>query len=343
MSKNLTTELRWQSVDEKIRITYTVGTPLDQSLFDKYDICLTGPALSKFHPQTHKPLISSLLSHVWVYARVSPSQKEYILNCLKEAGYYTLMCGDGTNDVGALKQAHVGVALLNGSEDDLKRIAEHMRISRFKDMYEKQVALMKKWAPNGRPPPVPLPIAHLYPEGANNPHREKALAAMAKSKDGLSTTNGVEKGMIKAESSTSSASTKVAVPEKATSKALAKEKKTPEELSAALSDKMFGTLMEDDDSEPPTIKLGDASVAAPFTSKLANVVAIANIIRQGRCTLVAMIQMYKILALNCLISAYSLSVLYLKGIKFGDGQATIAGMLMSVCFLGISRAKVNPR
>jgi cation-transporting ATPase 13A1 len=253
------------------------------------------------------------------------------------------MCGDGTNDVGALKQAHVGVALLNGSEDDLKRIAEHMRISRFKDMYEKQVALMKKWAPNGRPPPVPLPIAHLYPEGANNPHREKALAAMAKSKDGLSTINGVEKGMIKAESSTSSASTKVAVPEKATSKALAKEKKTPEELSAALSDKMFGTLMEDDDSEPPTIKLGDASVAAPFTSKLANVVAIANIIRQGRCTLVAMIQMYKILALNCLISAYSLSVLYLKGIKFGDGQATIAGMLMSVCFLGISRAKVKLR
>jgi cation-transporting ATPase 13A1 len=122
---------------------------------------------------------------------------------------------------------------------------------------------------------------------------------------------------------------------------LKKEKKTPEELSAALSDKMFGSFMEDD-SEPPTIKLGDASVAAPFTSKLANVVAIANIIRQGRCTLVAMIQMYKILALNCLISAYSLSVLYLKGIKFGDGQATIAGMLMSVCFLGISRAKVQP-
>jgi len=49
--------------------------------------------------------------------------------------------------------------------------------------------------------------------------------------------------------------------------------------------------------------------------------------------------MYKILALNCLISAYSLSVLYLDGIKFGDGQVTISGMMMSVCFLSISRAR----
>ena len=95
----------------------------------------------------------------------------------------------------------------------------------------------------------------------------------------------------------------------------------------------------EDDQEVPQIKLGDASVAAPFTSKLANVAAITHIIRQGRCTLVATIQMYKILALNCLISAWALSVQYLQGIKFGDYQVTITGVLMSVCFMCISRAR----
>lgn len=68
---------------------------------------------------------------------------------------------------------------------------------------------------------------------------------------------------------------------------------------------------------------------------------VTHIIRQGRCTLVATVQMYKILALNCLITAYSLSVQYLDGIKFGDYQVTVSGMLMSVCFLCISRAQVR--
>ena len=54
------------------------------------------------------------LDSVAIFARMSPDDKERVLKRLKQQGRHTFMCGDGANDVGALKQAHVGVALLSG-------------------------------------------------------------------------------------------------------------------------------------------------------------------------------------------------------------------------------------
>ncbi len=333
------TKLVWRSVDDEVNIPVDPSKPLDAKILEEKDLCITGYALSKYKEQ---PGLPQLLRHVWVYARVSPKQKEEILLGLRAAGYHTLMCGDGTNDVGALKQAHVGVALLNGSQDDLNRIGEHYRTTKMKEIYEKQVSLMKRF--NQPAPPVPLQIAHLYPPGPSNPHHEKAMQQQAEKKGtaGADAVNVPASGKLE-EATITSPGAKALQDGGGNLSPQDKRHREAQKKAAGMADQLTATMMEQelDENEPPKIKLGDASVAAPFTSKLKNVVAIPNIIRQGRCTLVATIQMYKILALNCLISAYSLSVLYLEGIKFGDGQVTISGMLMSVCFLSISRAKVR--
>ncbi|EIN05518.1 endoplasmic reticulum Ca-transporting P-type ATPase [Punctularia strigosozonata HHB-11173 SS5] len=283
-------DLVWRTVDDSKSVPVNPAEPLDTSLFDEYDVCITGPALKQY--ENREESLHQLVQNTWVYARVSPSQKELILNTLRVLGYTTLMAGDGTNDVGALKQAHIGVALLDGTPEDLQKIAEHQRLLRMKKVYESQLKLTQRF--NQPPPPVPPALAQAFPELVQTQQQVAQDLQVARQR------NPAERFDL-----------------------------------SALTEKMS----EMDEEDVPKIKLGDASCAAPFTSKLSNVSAITSIIRQGRCTLVATIQMYKILALNCLITAYSLSVQYLDGIKYGDYQVTITGMLMSVCFLCISRAK----
>ena len=53
----------------------------------------------------------ALLLHARVFARMSPDQKTAAVDVLKAAGLVVGMCGDGGNDCGALRAAHVGIAL----------------------------------------------------------------------------------------------------------------------------------------------------------------------------------------------------------------------------------------
>ena len=58
--------------------------------------------------------------------------------------------------------------------------------------------------------------------------------------------------------------------------------------------------------------------------------------------MVTMLQIYKILGINCLVNAMVLSKLFLHGVKQGDQQLTILGVAVAALFLFVTRGKPLP-
>ncbi|KAH8391365.1 manganese-transporting ATPase 13A1 [Drosophila serrata] len=259
---------KWVSVDgdQKYELERKNSKRSISLLLATHDLCITGEGL-QYLQLNDKQYLRQVLPQITVCARFAPKQKEFVITQLKHLGYCTLMCGDGTNDVGALKHANVGVSLLTSAPVKRKRTEE-----------EQQQAAA---------------AAAAQVAAANNANQQLTPR------------------------------------ERALRRRQEQISQTQARLQTALRD------ME----EQTIVKLGDASIAAPFTSKSSSIMCVNHIIKQGRCTLVTTLQMFKILALNALIQAYCQSVLYIDGVKFSDTQATMQGIFIAACFLFITRAK----
>eukprot|EP01104_Vermistella_antarctica_P000712 TRINITY_DN10837_c0_g1_i1.p1 TRINITY_DN10837_c0_g1~~TRINITY_DN10837_c0_g1_i1.p1 ORF type:complete len:1312 (-),score=284.26 TRINITY_DN10837_c0_g1_i1:16-3951(-) len=300
---NETASSSWMSSSSSWRYAKELGA--------KYDLCLSGDAVDFLRYGSNpakgnsggagvvnKARFDAYLPFVSVFARVSPEQKEFVLVSYRRCGLVTMMCGDGTNDVGALKQAHVGVALLNGEgevdEKDIDAILGRETVATAK--------------------------------GDDSSDDDAASGVRQRKSHNEVAAGGHGKAMARHVARNKS-----------------KRKVAPGDPAATLMSNLKNRAskatknMDMDDSTVP--KFGDASIASPFTLRSTSILPLIHIIRQGRCTQVTTMQMFRILALNCLVSAYSLSVLYLEGVKLGDTQMTIIGLLVAVCFLFISKAK----
>jgi cation-transporting P-type ATPase E len=56
-----------------------------------------------------------VVEEVTIFGRITPEQKEKLVNRLRAQGHYVAMIGDGVNDVLSLKQAQIGIAMQSGS------------------------------------------------------------------------------------------------------------------------------------------------------------------------------------------------------------------------------------
>ncbi len=84
---------------------------IDQVQKDKPLSFVSGPELSRLNDAAYA---QAILEHA-VFGRMSPEQKQRLIRSLRSQGQYVAMVGDGVNDVLALKEAQVSVAMQSGS------------------------------------------------------------------------------------------------------------------------------------------------------------------------------------------------------------------------------------
>ncbi|EDO05870.1 E1-E2 ATPase family protein [Babesia bovis T2Bo] len=209
-------------------------------------LCITGPtidALITFERETGRKALVHVVLNATVFARVSPQQKEFIIRTFKRAGMKTSMCGDGTNDMAALKASHVGISLLKSAFTK----NSGSNVGKLSDLI--------------------------------NRHKNVRHRAML------------------------------------------------EELKRDLED------------EIPELKLGEASIASPFTYRKSDVYCVPLLVRSGRCALTNVVVMYKIIGINSLITSLSMSVLAVDGVNFSDAQTTAYSLLYTAMLMALSRSK----
>jgi len=114
LEKHMNGTMFWRCYDDYSRI-FDLNVSEIPQLSKQFDLATTGENLNTAFNSNDG--IKNMLMYFKIFARMAPDAKEVVIECLHSVGILCLMCGDGANDVGALKQADVGVALLTGFGD----------------------------------------------------------------------------------------------------------------------------------------------------------------------------------------------------------------------------------
>ncbi|XP_039706644.1 putative cation-transporting ATPase 13A4 [Pteropus medius] len=109
--------ISWKLVEEKKHIAYgnqdnyiNIREEVSNSKEESYHFALSGKSFQVIS-QHFSSLLPKILMNGTIFARMSPGQKSSLVEEFQKLDYFVGMCGDGANDCGALKMAHVGISL----------------------------------------------------------------------------------------------------------------------------------------------------------------------------------------------------------------------------------------
>ena len=100
-------DLKLISGDARATVTavaYAVGVPHDAGVIEGSEL-----------PGDQEGLAAAAQGNT-IFCRIAPEQKKALIEALRASGRYTAMIGDGVNDVPALKQARLAVAMGSGAQ-----------------------------------------------------------------------------------------------------------------------------------------------------------------------------------------------------------------------------------
>ncbi len=100
-------DLKLISGDARATVTavaYAVGVPADAGVIEGSEL-----------PEDPEQLAAAAQRNT-IFCRIAPEQKRALVEALRASGRYTAMIGDGVNDVPALKQARLAVAMGSGAQ-----------------------------------------------------------------------------------------------------------------------------------------------------------------------------------------------------------------------------------
>lgn len=310
-----------------------------------HDLVITEEALTNLARKSQGK-VWQVLEFVCVFSRMSPRGKARVIRSLQKSlnrdgeKRFVLMCGDGGNDVGALKQADVGLALLSGygsantsassandsetkqgepqNEDAEEKLNETMEVQK-----KKATHLMKL-----RNQELEVKRKQLIKHQAE--WMQEEIAKLPENERGISAQFGVMKNVA------------ARLKRELQAEAMMLDKKyglaavTADSSAEKNKDDPWAALEGAESSGVPMVRPGDASVAAPFTSRIPSVRSVVQLIRQGRCTLLSSLQQQQIMMLECTISAYTYAAISLEGSRSSERQMMVSGWLIMAASLSFS-------